>query len=48
MGERPPGRILGRLDPDGDYTPANCRWVTMKQQRSARRETTLTGARLDD
>jgi hypothetical protein len=37
LGERPPGRILGRIDLDGDFTPENCRWTTRKAQYAARR-----------
>jgi hypothetical protein len=32
MGERPVGTTIGRINPDANYEPANCRWETSKQQ----------------
>lgn len=37
MGPRPEGLTLERRDTDGDYTPSNCVWATMKDQGNNRR-----------
>lgn len=37
MGERPYAKTLDRIDPNGNYEPANCKWSTAKQQARNKR-----------
>lgn len=45
MGPKPPSHRLGRLNIDGNYTPSNCRWVTLTASMNNRTDSTVLAYR---
>ena len=42
MGPRPEGRYsIDRIDPNGDYSPENCRWATVQENSSEHTRTNI-------
>lgn len=48
MGERPAGTSLDRIDVNGHYEPANCRWASNVLQRWNRRDFAIRSDHRDD
>ena len=42
LGKAPPGTSIERLDVNGNYEPANCKWGTQREQMRNTRYTKLT------
>jgi hypothetical protein len=47
LGPRPPGQLLDRIDPNGHYEPANCRWATKSESNKNRRPFVRTSQKYD-
>ena len=48
MGPRPEGYVIDRIDPDRNYTPDNCRWVTPGHNASRVPHTVIRARHFDE